>query len=124
MHLDGTADDLLGERGSLPLTARAALFVKIHTYFTGENPRKLPTMWICLCYRDNKWLVLMITSLAQNSQAFYLSVVPSPETMIGVEARGVAYCFRWKLRPGRTNKSMGLLTVVETNLSDVKRPKP
>ncbi len=68
MHLDGTTDDLLGERVSFPLSVLAALFVKIHIHLIGKIPHKLFKIFTRVYYRENKWLVLMLASLAQNSQ--------------------------------------------------------
>jgi hypothetical protein len=69
MYLNGTADDLLGKRVFFPLSVLAALFVKIHIHLIGKLPHKLLKIRTRGYYRENKWLVLMLSSLAQNSQA-------------------------------------------------------
>ena len=69
MHLDGTTDDLLGERVSFPLSVLAALFVKIHIHLIGKIPHKLLKIRTWVYYREMSWLVLMLVSLALNSQA-------------------------------------------------------
>jgi hypothetical protein len=40
MHLNGTTDNLLGERVSFPLSVLAALFVEIPVHLIGKIPHK------------------------------------------------------------------------------------
>ncbi len=55
MPLDGTTDDLLGERVFFSLSVLVVLFVKIHIHLID-------------------WLVLMLAALAQNSQTLSLKL--------------------------------------------------
>jgi hypothetical protein len=51
-----------------PLSVLAALFVKIHIHLIGKIPHKLVKMFTRVYHRENKWLVLILASLAQNNQ--------------------------------------------------------
>ena len=77
MHLNGTTDDLLRKRVFSPLSVLAALFVKIHIHLIGKIPHKLLETRTRGYYRENKWLVLMLASLAQNTRTLGLSLRPA-----------------------------------------------
>jgi hypothetical protein len=52
MPLDGTTDDLLGERVFFSLSVLVVLFVKIHIHLIGKIPHKLLKICTRVYYRE------------------------------------------------------------------------